>query len=113
MPHNTGTHHLNRRKRIHQKHELYPHPEKLKNTWDKVMYCMAILVPLFTSAQIFKIWTTQSAEDVSILAWGTYLINSAMWLIYGILHKEGPIILNNIVCFFINLGVAVGIILYG
>ena len=113
MSNNIGTHHQHARKRIHKNLESYPHPDKWKNLWDKLMYFIAIIVPILTSAQVFKIWINQSAEGVSIIAWATYLTSSMAWLIYGILHKEGPIIFSNSISLLINLLVVVGAVIYG
>ena len=76
------------------------------------MYLMAIVVPIFTSAQVLKIWVNQNAGGVSLIAWVTYLINSFMWVIYGIIRKECPVVFNNSICFLINLSVVIGAIIY-
>jgi len=43
MANNIAVHHLHKRKRIHEKHEVYPHPDKWKNRLDKIIYFIAII----------------------------------------------------------------------
>lgn len=47
--------------------------------------------------QVLKIWHTKSAKDVSIIAFAAFTIGVALWLIYGILQDEPPMILWNAV----------------
>jgi MtN3 and saliva related transmembrane protein len=112
MGHNIGYHHQNKRKRIYQKHEPYPHPNKFVKNYDKFIYFVGIGVPIITSSQVFKIWLSKNASGVSIVAWSAYLFNSIAWLVYGVIHKERPIIFTNIVCAIINFSVILGVILY-
>jgi len=96
MANNIAVHHLHKRKRIHEKHEVYPHPDKWKNRLDKIIYFIAIIGPLMFLPQIIKIWMEQDAQNISLITWSTYLIFGFLWLLYGIVHKEKPIIFANI-----------------
>jgi len=55
MAHNIGHHHQHKRKRIHQKLEEYPHPNKFVRFYDKFIYFVGIEVPIITSSQVIKI----------------------------------------------------------
>ena len=46
--HVEGLHHFHTRKRIHQKHEIYPHPDRWMNFMDKAIYVMGVFGPLMT-----------------------------------------------------------------
>jgi len=106
-------HHKHIRKRVHKNLEKYPHPNRLKNYLDKAIVCIGVLTPFFTLPQVCKIWLNKSASDVSMLTWFPYLIFSIMWLWYGIIHKEKPIIILNSGLVIVNLLIVIGIILFG
>ena len=114
MTHDTaGLHHLHKRKRIHQKHEAYPHPNKWKRYLDRVILGVAIVGPLMTIPQILKIWVSQNASGVSLLTWSTYLLTSLIWLTYSIVHKDKPLFIAYVLWIIINLFVVIGVFLYG
>jgi MtN3 and saliva related transmembrane protein len=45
--------------------------------------------------QILKIWKTKSAEDVSRKMFLAIAVGVALWLVYGILLRQWPIIVWN------------------
>lgn len=108
-----GYHHFHRRKRIHLKHEKYPHPNKWKRLIDKVIYVVGIGAPLMTIPQLTKIWIEKNASGVSVISWASYLIAAIVWLIYGIAHKEKPIILAYSLWIIFEILIVVGTLMYG
>lgn len=110
--HDLGFHHRHIRKRVHKNLEKYPHPEKFKRGLDKVIYFYATIMPVFTSTQVFKIYSSGSAQGVSLIAWSAYLFGTLLWLTYGIAHKEKPIIYSNLINSSINLLVVLGVLIY-
>ncbi len=112
MERSKGLHHFHKRKRIHVKHEKYPHPNKLKNLMDRFIYVVVFIGPLFTIPQIYKIFVEQNATGVSVFTWGTYSLGSFFWLMYGVMHKEKPIIITNILWGIMNFSVMVGAVMY-
>lgn len=80
MSHLTPTHHL----RDHE-HAI-----------DRVVTAVAFLGPLTSLPQIIEIWfVDKSAAGVSILTWSAFVVMAAVWLLYGIVHKQRPIIISN------------------
>jgi uncharacterized protein with PQ loop repeat len=113
MPNNSkGLHHYHLRKRIHQKHEPFPHPQKLKRSYDKFISFVAFVAPLSNIPQLNKVWIEKDVMGVSVISWALFSIISLIWLGYGILHKEKPIIVSNILWFFIQLSIVIGVTLY-
>ena len=108
-----GLHHAHARKRVHQKLEPYPHPDKPKKQIDKLIYFVAVLGPLMTLPQVLKIYIYQDAAGVSLLSWATYLFCAICWLLYGIAHKEMPIIVSNIIWIVLEIAIVIGILMYG
>ena len=111
--HTEGLRHAHARKRIYQKHEPYPHPEPLKRAFDKIIYIAAMLGPIMNLPQLLRIWIEKNATGVSFISWTGFSVISVVWLIYGILHKEKPIIFMNAALMVIQALIAYGTLLYG
>ena len=47
--------------------------------------------------QVLKIWRSKSAKDISMRTYVAFSLGVALWLVYGILKQEPPIILWNAV----------------
>jgi uncharacterized protein with PQ loop repeat len=108
-----GLHHFHARKRTHQKLEPYPHPEKVKNFFDKSIFYVAILGPLFTIPQVLQIWLLKDASGVSLVSWSSYIAIAIFWLAYGCLHNERPIIIANILWLVFQVAIVAGTVIYG
>ena len=105
-------HHLHKRKRIHEGHEVYPSREKWKRFLDKLVYVVGIFGPLLTIPQILKIWVNQSAGGVSIISWTAYFFGAIILLLYGIAHKEKPLIIMYSLWIVVDIIIVVGILIY-
>jgi MtN3 and saliva related transmembrane protein len=55
--------------------------------------------------QVLKTWKTRSAKDLSLGMFSIFTIGVSLWLAYGILRNDLPIILANLVtlCFAATL----------
>ena len=53
--------------------------------------------------QIWKAWKTKEVEDVSIGMYLVLITGLALWLVYGILQKDIPIIATNGTALLLNL----------
>lgn len=45
--------------------------------------------------QVLRVWRSRSARDLSLHAFATFTAGVALWLAYGILRNEAPIIVWN------------------
>ncbi len=86
--------------------------EKLKRGFDKAIMVVAILVPLSHLPQLIKIWGDKNALGVSLASWVLFTIFTLFWLIYGLLHREKPIIVQGFFLFLFQLAIVIGIALY-
>ena len=111
--HTEGLHHFHTRKRIHQKHEQYPHPNKWKRLMDRLIYLIGIVGPIMTIPQVAEVWLNKNASGISVITWASYVVINVFWIIYGTMHKEKPIIVTSIAWLIMNSLVAIGAILYG
>lgn len=47
--------------------------------------------------QVVRIWRSRSARDISLPTFTLFTVGVGLWLVYGILKQELPIILSNAV----------------
>ena len=104
--------HIHKRKRRHHKLEKYPHANPWVRFLDRFLIVIAVVGPLMTLPQIWKIYVNHNATGVSALTWGLYFCLGFPWVIYGIVHKEKPIIIANILWMLVNIIVTVGVLIY-
>jgi MtN3 and saliva related transmembrane protein len=55
--------------------------------------------------QVLKIWKTKSAKDISLRTYVSFSIGVALWLVYGILRQEPPIIFWNAVTLVLSIAI--------
>ena len=111
--HDPGLHHFHKRKRIYKKKEPYPHPDRLKRVMDRLIYLVGIMGPVMTIPQLMQIWVERTAAGVSPISWGAYLIVALFWVMYGIIHKEKPIIIIYSAWVVLDIFIVAGTLLYG
>ncbi|QQG39509.1 MAG: hypothetical protein HYS81_03950 [Candidatus Aenigmatarchaeota archaeon] len=107
----TAFHHLHKRIRVHKKLEKYPHPDRLTNAMDKLIYVVSIIMPLLTVPQVLTVWLDGNVSGLSLVTWVSYLVASVFWLAYGILHREKPIIISNVLWIVVFAFIVVGIMM--
>ena len=66
-----------------------------------------LLTTLAFVPQVWKIWKTRSAADVSLPAFVAFSIGVSMWLVYGILRGEPPIVIWNAITLVLALAIVV------
>jgi MtN3 and saliva related transmembrane protein len=72
---------------------------------DLIGYIAAIFTTFALLPQIIKIWKLKEARDISIFMPLMTSIGSILWLIYGIMINQVPIIAANIVALLFSLTV--------
>ena len=92
--------------------EPYPARSAWMRMLDKAVYGAGIVGPIMTIPQIVLIYIGQDATGVSPLSWFTWGLLDIPWIIYGIAHRERPIILTYSLWLLCNGVVFVGAILY-
>jgi uncharacterized protein with PQ loop repeat len=105
-------HHLHKRKRIHEKSEKYPHPKPWIRFLDNFLLVVAVIGPLANIPQIIKIFTLKSSTGVSTWTFAFYAIFNIPWIIYGIVHKEKPIVIAYVLWLITNSIVIFGTFIY-
>lgn len=57
----------------------------------------ATLTSLAFLPQVLKTWRSQSAADLSMGSFGTFFVGVVLWLVYGLLIGDLPVIVANLV----------------
>ena len=63
--------------------------------------------------QVIKVWKTRSARDISLGMFLIMVLGLALWLIYGLLCGDGPLIASNAVTMLLAGGILVMKLKYG
>ncbi len=80
---------------------------------DLIGYAAGLLILVSILPQIVKSWRTKSTKDLSLLRYLIYMSGVALWLVYGIVLVNGPMILINSINFFLACTMLYLIIAYG
>lgn len=93
-------------------HKLKNKPAK-KPWIDKAVMIVAFVEPAAGIPQVIQIFHTRSANDISLSSWVIYQLVTVLWLIYGIAHKEKPIIWYQGLWLIVQTIIIIGIVMYG
>ena len=77
------------------------------NWTDYLGLTAGVCVTIAVLPQIYKAWQTKKVKDVSPLMFGILIVGVALWVVYGIIEKDLPIIATNATSLCLN-----GIMLY-
>jgi len=82
------------------------------STLDKLTYVAGIALPLFTIPQAISIYSNKNVSGVSLLTWLFYLFSSAMFAVFGIIHREKLLIVTYVPFVIVEAVIVVGLVLY-
>ena len=82
------------------------------NFTDILGFVAGICVMTSVIPQILKVWRTKKVKDISLLTFSVLTFGVALWVVYGILKKDMPIIITNSISLFLNLMMVYFIIYY-
>ena len=105
--------HLHLRKRVTKNLEPYPARSSWKRLLDRLIFVAGVVGPLLSIPQIVLIYSNKDATDISAATWFGWAALNIVWILYGLVHKEPPIVVTYLFWFIVNLTVALGAILYG
>ena len=55
--------------------------------------------------QVWKIWKSKSAKDVSLRTYLAFSTGVALWLVYGVMKQEPPIIIWNAITLVLSVAI--------
>jgi MtN3 and saliva related transmembrane protein len=78
------------------------------------MLTMGIVGPFATAPQLIKLYFTHShhAHGLSLSTWTAYLLLAILWFIYGLVHKNAPIWVGNLIGLVMDLLMVIGILIH-
>lgn len=84
----------------------------IKNALDILIYPIAIAGPIALLPQVIKLFTEHDAAGLALPTWALFGVLNCVWVLYGFVHQDRPIILTNTVLVFLNFAIVFGIVLY-
>lgn len=80
--------------------------------FDKAMYVISLIGPIMTFPQVYDVWSTHQKASVSLTTWGAYTAASALWITYGIVHKEKLLVFVNFLMLLLDSAVVIGLLFH-
>ena len=62
-----------------------------------------------TLPQVYDIWV-MGKKEVSAISWAAYTVVAVIWLLYGMKHRERPIIIVQLLWIVLDVLIFVGIL---
>jgi len=78
----------------------------------KTAYVVALCGPLSSVPQMWEIWADRNAAGVSLVTWTLFLLTSVVWLLYGIVRRDRPLIISNSIWIVCEAIIMLGAFLY-
>lgn len=80
---------------------------------DRLTYIVAIVEPAVTLPQVYVIFHDKTAAGIALSSWIGYQFFTAIWLWYGIVHKDKAIIIYQILWLVLQTMIIIGGLMYG
>ncbi|MDP2655552.1 MAG: SemiSWEET family transporter [bacterium] len=107
-----GFHHLRSRVLATQGIEPFPARGSWKRFLDYLMYGVSVFAPFALMPQIVSIYRDHQTQGVSLETWVLLTAFSILWTIYGIVHKDKPIIITHSLFMILDGSIVIGILLF-
>lgn len=88
------------------------HRKKQKTVLDYVLYCCMFATPLFELPQVWDIFSSHSAKDVSLSTWGFFFMSNVAWITYAVRNKLKLLVFIYSLYLIIEGCIVAGIIIY-
>jgi len=72
---------------------------------EKIGFLAGFLTTISLLPQVVKVITTQDTKSISLWMYIIFVIGISLWLIYGLMRHDYPLIISNIVT--LSLGVVI------
>lgn len=79
---------------------------------DILGFVAGICVTISVIPQILKIWKTKKVKGISLLTFSVLTFGVALWVLYGVLKNDLPIIVTNSISLSLNIVMVYFIIYY-
>jgi len=89
-----------------------PVPTTSRTSFDRVLYAFSIITIVMTIPQVLSVWMNRSAQGVSIITWGTYLVSACVWLVHGLKQRDPTIYWACIAWIVLDAAIVVGTLVF-
>jgi len=79
----------------------------------RMAYIAGLIGPFTALPQAVCIWITHQAAGVSLFSSVGFTAVASIWLAYGIVLRQGPIVLSSLLWVILDLGIVAGVLRYG
>ena len=90
--------------------------KRTRNTFgrglDSIIYLAAFMSPFALVPQLIELYSTKNVTSLSLVTWVILFLGNCIWLMYGIYHREKPIVITNALLALFNGTIVIGILLY-
>lgn len=105
-----AVHHYHKRKKA--SHQLSGSQRGLNSFVDRMVYVLGTLGVLIFVPQLIVVWTQKDISGVSVMSWFGMCAASTLWLIYGVVHREKPIMFANTLALVVQGLIILGILVH-
>lgn len=107
-----GFHHLRSRALLSGGLEPFPARGALKHFLDRLMYAVGVLAPFALLPQVVQLYTEKSSAGVSLTTWVLLAFSNLLWLMYGVVHRDKPIIIAHFLFIVMDASIVAGVLMY-
>lgn len=79
----------------------------------QVAYVAGLLGPFTALPQVATVWVFHQTSGVSLASEAGFTALAAIWLVYGAVLREGPIVLSSLLWVILDLAIVCGVLRYG
>lgn len=90
--------------------EKYPSKKPNIRLLDNLVIIGSVIGPLFVAPQVLLAWRSADISSLSLPTWSSWLGLSLLWGVYGMVHKEKPIIISSLMNGSMQAAVIIAII---
>jgi len=69
--------------------------KKYARNIDRYAYLMGFAAVTINFPQLYDVWTKPDIAGVSLVSWTGFMVSSAFWLYYGMVHKARTLVVIN------------------
>ena len=105
--------HIHKRKRAAGRaRQPYPAQSGIVRFLDKLVYAAGIIAPAMMIPQLILLYGEKNADGIAPITWLAIGILNIPWILYGIAHKEKPLVMTYILWIICNGLMFVGAVIY-
>lgn len=82
------------------------------STFNSCMYLVALISPVMTVPQFVLVWAHRQTAGLSLATWSAYTLASLLWLAYGLMQRQKPLVLSQALLLVLDFSIVLGVVLH-